>query len=226
MHASRKPAEPEPFPSVEEATDEGLLAIGGDLSPERLLLAYRSGIFPWFEEGLPVLWWSPHPRAILELDRLHVPRRLMRTIRQRKFRISIDHCFEDVMRACGERDEGTWITDSMLAAYCKLHRLGFAHSVEAWLGNELAGGIYGVSIGGFFAGESMFYRYRDASKVALFHLTRQLASAGFVLFDLQILNDHTESLGATEIPRPEYLSRLAHAVEASISFPNTNTDGL
>src|SRR5262245_50766340 len=221
MHASRKPAEPEPFPSVEEATDEGLLAIGGDLSPERLLLAYRSGIFPWFEEGLPVLWWSPHPRAILELDRLHVPRRLMRTIRQQKFRISIDRCFEHVMRACGERDEGTWITESMVDAYCKLHQLGFAHSVETWLGNELAGGIYGVSIGGFFAGESMFYRHRDASKVALFHLTRHLASAGFVLLDLQILNDHTERLGAIEISRPEYLSRLALAIESPILFSNS-----
>jgi leucyl/phenylalanyl-tRNA--protein transferase len=221
MHASRKPVEPDPFPSVDEATDEGLLAIGGDLSPERLLLAYRSGIFPWFEEGLPVLWWSPHPRAILELDQLRVSRRLMRTIRQNKFRISIDHCFQDVMRSCGQRDEGTWITDTMVEAYCELHRLGFAHSVEAWLGNELAGGIYGVSIGGFFAGESMFYRHRDASKIALFHLTEQLAGAGFLLFDLQILNDHTDSLGAVEISRTEYLSRLARAIEAPVRFPDS-----
>jgi leucyl/phenylalanyl-tRNA--protein transferase len=212
MYAPRKPSEPEPFPPVDQATDEGLLAIGGDLTAERLLLAYRNGIFPWFEEGLPVLWWSPHPRAILELGQLHISRRLERTLRQNKFRITIDRCFEGVMRGCGRRPEGTWITSSMLNAYCELHRMGHAHSVEAWLGDELAGGIYGVSIGGFFAGESMFYRCRDASKVALVHLVEQLCKQGYALFDLQILNNHTAGLGATEISRPEYLRRLAHAV--------------
>jgi leucyl/phenylalanyl-tRNA--protein transferase len=218
MYASRKPVEPEPFPPLEEATDEGLLAIGGDLSPERLLLAYRSGVFPWFEEGLPVLWWSPHPRAILELDQLRVSRRLMRTIRQNKFRITIDHCFEEVMRGCGQREEGTWITETMIDAYCQLHRLGFAHSVETWTNAGLAGGIYGVAIGGFFAGESMFYRQRDASKVALVHLVEQLREQCFALFDLQILNDHTAGLGATEIPRAAYLERLTLAIDVPRCF--------
>jgi leucyl/phenylalanyl-tRNA--protein transferase len=218
MYASRKPGEPDPFPPVDEATDDGLLAIGGDLSAERLLLAYRNGIFPWFEEGLPVLWWSPDPRAILELDQFHLTRRLRRTIRQNKFRITIDQCFEQVMRGCAERAEGTWITQSMLQAYSELHGMGYAHSVEAWVGNELAGGIYGVSLGGFFAGESMFYYRRDASKVALVHLVEQLRKQGYVLFDLQILNDHTSGLGATEISRAEYLRRLARAVNAPVQF--------
>jgi leucyl/phenylalanyl-tRNA--protein transferase len=218
MHASRKPAEPEPFPPAEHANEDGLLAIGGDLSVERLLMAYRNGIFPWFEDGLPVLWWSPNPRAILEPDALHVSRRLRRTIRQEKFRITIDHCFEDVMRGCGNRAEGTWITQSMLEAYGRLHGLGLAHSVEAWIGDELAGGVYGVSIGGFFAAESMFFRQRDASKVALVALVERLRDRGFSLLDVQILNDHTATLGATEIARPAYLQRLASALSLPVRF--------
>lgn len=219
MISSRTSRQPEPFPPPNRANDEGLLAIGGDLSPERLILAYRSGIFPWFEEGLPVLWWSPNPRAILELDRLHVPRRLERTIRQAKFRTTIDQCFERVMRACGaNRPEGTWITESMIEAYCRLHRLGHAHSAETWAKEELVGGIYGVSIGGLFAGESMFHRRPDASKIALVRLVEHLRARGFVLFDLQILNAHTARLGAIEIPRDEYLRRLRAAVELPVQF--------
>jgi leucyl/phenylalanyl-tRNA--protein transferase len=219
MFASRKPLEPNPFPPPDEADDEGLLAIGGDLSPERLLIAYSSGIFPWFEEGLPVLWWSPDPRAILELERLHVPRRLARTLRQDRFAVTVNGDFAGVMRACADaRPEGTWITESMIAAYCELHRRGHAHSVEVWHGEQLAGGIYGVSIGGFFAGESMFYRERDASKVALVHLVERLRSRGFALFDVQILNEHTARLGATDVPRDYYLDRLSTAVALRCRF--------
>lgn len=213
MFASRNSRQPDPFPNPDEATDEGLVAIGGDLSPERLLLAYRSGIFPWFEEGLPVLWWSPDPRAILELDHLHVSRRLLRTYRQNRSRLTVNQAFEQVMRCCAEeREEGTWITQSMIDAYCALHSIGHAHSVETWRGDQLVGGIYGVAIGGFFAGESMFYRRRDASKIALIYLVERLREQGFRLFDLQILNDHTARLGATEIPREVYLSLLAKAI--------------
>jgi leucyl/phenylalanyl-tRNA--protein transferase len=218
MFASRKTPEPDPFPPVDEATDEGLLSIGGDLSAERLLLAYRSGIFPWFEEGLPVLWWSPDPRGVLELNQLRVTRRLQRTIRQDKFRVTMNECFEQVMRGCGDREEGTWITGMMLEAYCELHARGFAHSVETWIGNELVGGIYGVAIGGFFAGESMFYRVRDASKVALVHLVQQLRKQGYALFDVQILNEHTARLGGIEIPRERYLERLEGAINMNVQF--------
>jgi leucyl/phenylalanyl-tRNA--protein transferase len=214
MFASRNPHRLDSFPPVDEADDEGLLAIGGDLSPERLLLAYRSGIFPWFEEGLPVLWWSPDPRAIIELDELHVSRRLTRTLKGNRFRLTLDHAFERVMRGCAEaRVEGTWITESMIEAYCKLHELGHAHSVEVWQDGELAGGIYGVSIGGFFAGESMFYHRRDASKVALVHLVGLLRNCGFRLFDVQILNEHTARFGGKEISRDEYLRRLRAAIK-------------
>jgi leucyl/phenylalanyl-tRNA--protein transferase len=214
MFASRNPHRLDTFPPVDEADDEGLLAIGGDLSPERLLLAYRSGIFPWFEEGFPVLWWSPDPRAIIELDELHVARRLARTLKSNRFQLTLDRAFERVMRGCAEaRVEGTWITESMIEAYCRLHELGHAHSVEAWQDGALAGGIYGVSIGGFFAGESMFYRRHDASKVALVHLVELLRRCGFRLFDVQILNEHTSRLGAKEISRDEYLRRLDEAVE-------------
>ncbi len=219
MFVSRNLHRTQSFPPVNEANDEGLLAIGGDLSTERLLLAYRSGIFPWFEEGLPVLWWSPDPRAILELDRLHVSRRLRRTCRQNRFRSTVNQAFEQVIRGCAEgREEGTWVTQSMIDAYCKLHRIGHAHSVETWQGDQLVGGIYGVAIGGFFAGESMFYRRRDASKIALVYLVERLRECGFRLFDLQILNEHTARLGATEIPRDDYLSRLAKAVGLLVRF--------
>jgi len=214
MFASRNPHRIDSFPPVDEANDEGLLAIGGDLSADRLLLAYRSGIFPWFEEGFPVLWWSPDPRAIIELDELHVSRRLLRTYRRGPFRLTLDRAFDRVMRGCGEaRVEGTWITESMIEAYGNLHRQGHAHSVEAWQDGELVGGIYGVSIGGFFAGESMFYRRRDASKVALVHLVGLLRQCGFGLFDVQILNEHTARFGAKEISRDEYLRRLRAAIE-------------
>jgi leucyl/phenylalanyl-tRNA--protein transferase len=219
MFAHRNYIASEGFPPVDKANREGLLAIGGDLAPERLLVAYRSGIFPWFEDGLPVLWWSPDPRAILEFDRLHVSRRLRRTLRQQNFQITLDRCFEEVMRACGaDRAEGTWITESMLDGYSTLHRQGHAHSVEVWDGDFLVGGIYGVAVGAFFAAESMFYRRRDASKIALVHLVERLMRRGYVLLDLQILNDHTQRLGATEISRSQYLDRLQRAISLPVTF--------
>ncbi len=203
----------------ERADATGLVAIGGDLSPERLLEAYRRGIFPWYDEGLPICWWSPDPRAIFELDRFHVSRRLHRTCRSGRFQVSVDQAFSEVIRCCADRpDQGTWITSGMVDAYETLHRLGHAHSVEVWKDNRLAGGIYGVAVGGLFAGESMFSRCSDASKVALVHLVDRLRERGFQLFDIQFLNAHTDRLGAMEIPRMEYLARLRDALDCRPTF--------
>lgn len=202
-----------PWIPPELADPEGLVGVGSDLRPETLLLAYADGVFPWFNQADPVLWWSPDPRAVIELDGLHVPRRLARTIRQGKFHVTVDKCFEEVMRACGEnRPEGTWVTDEMVRAYTALHRLGYAHSVETWVGDELAGGTYGVAIGGLFAAESMFFRVTDGSKVALVALVERLRERGYELLDVQMTTDHTERLGAVEIPRRDYLRRLRAAV--------------
>jgi leucyl/phenylalanyl-tRNA--protein transferase len=192
-----------------EADPLGIVGFGGDLKPERLLAAYSQGVFPMYDEGEPICWWSPDPRAVIELDELRISRRLQRTIRSGKFTLSLDQDFGAIMRACGERAESTWINSEMLAAYQRLHKLGHAHSVEVWHEGQLAGGVYGVSLGGLFAGESMFYRVRDASKVALVFLFERLRACGFELFDTQIINHHTASLGAKEIPRSEYLQRLA-----------------
>lgn len=209
-----------PWVPPEYATPEGIVGVGGDLRPATLLKAYSAGIFPWFNEGDPVIWWSPDPRAIIPLDSFHVPRRLAATIRQNKFRVTTDTRFEEVIRACGEnRGEGTWVTDEMVAAYSDLHARGHAHSVETWLGDQLVGGVYGVAVGGFFAGESMFYRARDASKVALVCLLSRLRDRGYRLFDTQIINDHTSQFGAAEIPRADYLKWLKVAVAATgVSF--------
>jgi leucyl/phenylalanyl-tRNA--protein transferase len=208
-----------PFLNPELADEQGLVAIGGDLRPERLLAAYSRGIFPWYDETTPILWWSPDPRAIFELDRFHVPRRLQRTIRSGKFTVTVNRDFAAVIRGCAERPgEGTWITPEMIAAYERLHRMGYAHSLETWQGEVLAGGIYGVALGGFFAGESMFHRVRDASKVALAALVQRLRERGFQLFDIQLRTDHTARLGAIEIPRSEYLKRLKKALQCPVSF--------
>ena len=210
---------PRPWVLPEFATPEGIVGVGGDLRPASLLEAYSHGIFPWYNSGDPILWWSPDPRAIFELSDFHIPRRLAATIRQNKFRITVDTQFRSVMEGCAtEREEGTWITDEMIDAYTELHRLGHAHSLEVWLGDELAGGIYGLAIGGFFAGESMFHRVRDASKVALISLLSRLHDRGYELFDTQIANDHTAQFGAVEIPRAEYLERLAIAVRKPVGF--------
>jgi leucyl/phenylalanyl-tRNA--protein transferase len=202
-----------PWIPPELGDPQGLVGVGGDLSPALLRRAYAEGVFPWYSEGDPLLWWSPDPRAVIELDGIHVSRRLARTMRSGKFRVTVDTCFAGVMRACGEnRDGGTWVTDEMVAGYTELHRLGDAHSLEVWQGDELAGGIYGVSVGGLFAGESMFHRKTDASKVALVSLVERLRERGFVLFDVQMKTDHTERMGAVEIPRAEYLDRLRDAI--------------
>jgi len=208
-----------PWVLPEFATPEGIVGVGGDLRPAHLIEAYAHGVFPWFNAGDPIIWWSPDPRAIFDLHDFHVPRRLAATIRQGKFRTTVDQRFREVMEGCAAaRDEGTWVTAEMIDAYTELHERGHAHSLEVWLGDELAGGIYGVAVGGFFAGESMFHRVRDASKVALVALLTRLRERGYELFDTQIINDHTAQFGAVEIPRPEYLRRLAKAVRKPVRF--------
>jgi leucyl/phenylalanyl-tRNA--protein transferase len=204
-----------PWVPPEQADEDGFVGLGGNLNPPCLLRAYSEGIFPWFNEGDPILWWSPNPRAIFELDRFHISRRLARTLRSGKFTVTFDHAFSAVMRGCAIRSEGTWITTSMIEAYERLHQLGHAHSVESWYDGELAGGVYGVAIGAFFAAESMFYRRPDGSKVALAALVSRLRANGCELFDTQMLTEHTKSLGASEIPRAEYLRRLRPAVRKS-----------
>ena len=198
-----------PFPPAEQALDypPGLLAAGGDLSPTRLLNAYRHGIFPWYSEDEPILWWSPAPRCVLYPQNIHVSRRLRRRYNQGRFSLSADRAFERVIHACAaprHDHDGTWITEEMLAAYVQLHDLGVAHSVEAWVDGELAGGIYGLALGRVFFGESMFSKYEDASKIALVTLCRQLRQWNFSLLDCQISNPHLVSMGATEITRVEF----------------------
>jgi len=202
------------FPAAELALKEpnGLLAIGGDLSPARLLSAYLHGIFPWFsDDSGPIMWWSPDPRAVIFPDRVKVSRSLRRTLARGAFEIRLDTEFDEVVRGCAAPREGdprTWITPAIRAAYGELHRLGYAHSVETWAGSELVGGLYGVSIGRMFFGESMFARRTDASKVALVRLTDQLIRWHFELIDCQVMNPHLQSLGAIEMPRREFLARL------------------
>ncbi len=202
----------------EAADAHGLVAVGGDLRPQTLLDAYRRGVFPWYDESLPVCWWSPDPRAVLPLDGFHVSRRLARTIRSGRFAVTFDRDFAGVIRGCAVRAEGTWITPDMVAAYERLHALGHAHSAEAWRDGELAGGVYGIAVGGFFSAESMFHRQSDASKVALAALVGRLRARGFALLDVQMATEHTTRLGAVEIPRREYLGRLRVAVETDVKF--------
>ncbi len=207
------------FPDPRRADREGLVAIDGDLSTPRLLLAYRSGIFPWTVN--PITWWSPDPRAIFELDQFHVPHSLAKFTQRRPFEVTYDRAFHRVMEGCAAPAPGrstSWITPEFIEAYTRLHDHGHAHSVECWQGGELAGGIYGVSIGGFFAGESMFHRAANASKVALFRLVERLRERGFALFDIQMVTPATQPFGPVEISRGEYLRRLAVAVELKCSF--------
>ena len=206
------------FPHASSADGDGFLAVGGDLSPGTLLLAYRNGIFPWTTH--PITWWSPDPRAIIPLDGLHVSRSLARLVRKGDLTVTFDTAFRRVMEGCAAPRPGreeTWISPQFITAYTGLHGLGHAHSVEVWRGSELAGGLYGVSIGGFFAGESMFSAERDASKVALVSMVEKLKEAGFVLFDVQLMTEHLRSMGAVEIPRKEYLRRLSEAVKLPVS---------
>ena len=210
---------PLPFPDPRMADGKGLVAIGGDLSVPRLLLAYRSGIFPWTVN--PITWWSPDPRAIIELDHFNSPRSLEKFMRKKPFRVTFDRAFQRVMEECSKPAAGrgeTWIAPKLIKAYTRLHEQGHAHSVECWQGEVLVSGVYGVSIGGFFAGESMFHRVSNASKVALSHLIGRLREREFELFDIQMLTPVTRSLGATEIPRDNYLRRLEIASKKECSF--------
>jgi len=205
------------FPAPELADENGLLAVGGDLRPERLVLAYASGIFPWPSPGLPLLWHSPDPRMVLRASDLHVGRSLAKAVRRGTFEVCLDTSFRDVMTACGAIDRpgqrGTWITPAMIEAYGELHRGGVAHSAEAWQDGELVGGLYGVSLGGAFFGESMFALAPDASKVAFVTLVQQLARWGIDLIDCQVHTEHLERFGATEWPRVRFLETLHAALQ-------------
>ena len=208
------------FPSPDMADDHGLIAVGGDLSVERLLLAYRSGIFPWPIDRM-LTWFCPDPRAVLDLDALHVSRSLAKRRRRGGYEVRINSDFSQVIRACAERSErrrSTWILPQLIHAYTALHAQGWAHSVEVWTEGELVGGLYGVSIGGLFAGESMFSRATDASKLALIHLVEHMKARGLVLLDVQVPNPHLETLGIRSVPRPEYLERLRQALQLPVSF--------
>ncbi|WP_434628512.1 leucyl/phenylalanyl-tRNA--protein transferase [Chromobacterium sp. CV08] len=205
---------PEPvFPPVAQALSHpnGLLAAGGDLSPRRILAAYSEGIFPWFSAGEPILWWSPAPRMVLFPPELKVSRSLAKTLRNLDYQIRVDSAFPDVMRACSEPrpgQDGTWIVPEMVAAYCRLHVQGHAHSFETWIDGELVGGLYGVSIGRMFYGESMFSLRRDASKLAFVHMVRHLAEQGVEMIDCQMHTSHLASLGARLVPRELFLATL------------------
>jgi len=205
------------FPPPSHAEPSGLLAVGGDLSPERLLRAYSLGIFPWYEDP-PVLWFSPDPRMVIAPGGLHVSKRLLRTLRQGRLELRMDTAFEAVIRSCASvprpGSSGTWLTAEMIEAYRALHELGYAHACEAWQAGELVGGIYGVSLGSGFFAESMFHRARDASKAALTALVWQLEAWGFTLFDCQLPTPHLASLGARPWPRKRFLGALARALEA------------
>ena len=209
----------DPFPPVELALRDpnGLLAAGDELSTERLVQAYERGIFPWFGDGDPVLWWSPDPRMVLGTGALKVSRSLRKTLRSGRYRVTADTAFPAVIDACAEPragQEGTWITPAVRQAYCELARLGVAHSIEAWDCDTLAGGLYGVALGRVFFGESMFARRSDASKVALVHLVRQLRRWGFPLIDCQMSTSHLASLGGQNVSRAEFLAVVRHHVQA------------
>ena len=207
------------FPPPHLAIKEGLLAVGGDLSVDRLLLAYRSGIFPWYAKGEPILWWSPDPRLVLYPDELNVSRSLRKVIKRKLFHITFDQNFDAVISGCAEAKrsygDGTWITDEMKSAYIDLHKAGYAHSVEAWQDGRLVGGLYGVAIGRVFFGESMFSRVSNASKVAFVTFVENLRRLKFILIDCQVRTDHLMRFGAREIPRKVFLEQVEKAVNSS-----------
>ncbi len=210
------------FPDPRAARDDGLVAVGGDLSTDLVLRAYRKGIFPW--SAKPVTWWSPDPRGIIPLDSFHIPSRLARRLRRGEFRITLNTAFPTVMRGCATPAPGreeTWICSAFLRTYEKLHRLGVAHSAEAWQNDRLVGGVYGVALGGLFAGESMFHTVPNAGSAALVTLLIALRDAGFTLFDTQMVTNHTARFGAVEIPRDTYLTRLEHALRVPAIFPGS-----
>lgn len=204
------------FPPVHLAEPNGLLAVGGDLSPERLLLAYSSGIFPWYSEDMPILWYSPDPRYVLPVDQLHVPKSLAKVFRRGLYEVRFDTCFAEVIEACAAEprpgQDGTWITRDMVEGYARLHEFGFAHSIEAFRDGELVGGLYGVSLGSLFFGESMFARAPDASKVAFVTLVARAPALGLELVDCQVQTEHLERFGATDWPRARYLDALARGL--------------
>lgn len=210
------------FPNPSLANKDGLLAVGGDLEPERLLLAYRNGIFPWYSDGDPILWWSTDPRLVLYPHEIVISRSLKKTLRRGNFQTTFDRAFEQVVRACahsrGRSESGTWITADMMAAYTRLHQLGHAHSVETWYAGQLVGGLYGISIGRCFFGESMFSEVSDASKVALVNLACLLKQWQFQLIDCQMPSDHLMRMGARLIPRHAFLSQL----KTGLDLPHDN----
>lgn len=213
------------FPDPEQALDNpnGLLAIGGDLSPERLLSAYRQGIFPWYE-GQPILWWTPDPRMVLFPDELHISQSLKKLLKKEAFQISSDRCFSEVIRACaqqrGKGREGTWITPAMQQAYIDLHQKGWAHSVEVWSGDELVGGLYGIAIGSVFFGESMFSKVDNASKVGFVTLVRHLQAQDFKIIDCQVSSSHLAGFGAREISRQDFMSALSRYLTPGRQWQN------
>ncbi len=202
------------FPPVSETHDSGIIAVGGDLSTERLLLAYNSGIFPWFEDGEPITWWSPEWRMVLFLDDLKISKSMRNILNRDVFKVTFNQDFKAVISNCQsvkrEGQNGTWITDDMIAAYCKLHELGHAQSVEVWQNDQLVGGLYGVDLGYVFCGESMFSKVSNASKVAFIHLVQKLKKEGCLLLDCQVYNEHLESLGCVEIERDDFMMILNH----------------
>ena len=203
------------FPDPRKAPDDEPLAFGGDLCPERLLTAYSLGIFPWYEQGQPILWWCPNPRFTLPPKDCTINRGLRRALKKPHWHVTFDQAFADVMRACAQTprkgETGTWITQAMLEAYCELHRLGYAHSVECWKDGELTGGLYGISLGTVFFGESMFHRESDASKVAFARLVERLIEWDFTLIDCQMPTEHLASFGAKDMPREAFLKHLKAA---------------
>jgi leucyl/phenylalanyl-tRNA--protein transferase len=219
------PDAPPVFPDPRRGDDEGLVAIGGDLSSERLRAAYAGGIFPWYNEGFPVLWWSPNPRAVLVAEDLHVSRSMARRLRQRDYVLTWNLAFAAVIACCGEhRKGGTWIVPEMRLAYQRLHHAGHAHSVEVWQENRLVGGLYGVQSGALFAAESMFHRATDASKIAVIAASRSLQRAGMSLFDVQFATPHLRSLGVKEISRDDYLRRVSEAAAKQIDLSKLELD--
>lgn len=218
------------FPPVDAALAEpnGLLAAGGDLSPERLVAAYKHGIFPWYSSGEPILWWSPDPRLVLYPSQIKISHSLKKTLRKNTYQVRLDTAFAEVVHACSQPRRpgaGTWITAEMQAAYIRLHQMGLAHSVETWVGDKLVGGLYGVALGRAFYGESMFSRVTDASKIALAHLARFLEHGGFAVIDCQMTTDHLLSMGAGEIPRAEFCLGLKAWTEEGLPPGRWPSDG-
>jgi leucyl/phenylalanyl-tRNA---protein transferase len=214
------------FPSVEKASPEGIVAMEGNLSPGMLLSAYKQGIFPWYSEGEPILWWSPNPRMVLFPEKIHISKSMARTFKLEKFTFSMDNQFREVVNTCSgiprKHEDGTWITLEMKDAYAHLHKLGWGHSLEVWKDNELVGGLYGLSIGSVFFGESMFFRERDASKAAFIVLSQTLGKLGFTIIDCQLYTAHLESLGAEKIDREEYLELLKEGLKSKTHRGNWN----